>query len=200
MHPIFRKKSWLAVYLVLWLAVLDSMLAALMHVAGTLSWSEAQLVAWPLCLLYAFLFLTPWYTCRQFPLVGSNRWSMAISHLSGAVLATSLWVALARLMGWALSLGNRLDPVIPYVVVVGMMCYALSVALHYMMLAMEASRQAVLDAREAGLRALKARRSPWRMRPGRKRRGTCISTCSDRFGRATIFWAPIWIWRTGSCI
>ncbi|HEY4359829.1 MAG TPA: histidine kinase [Bryobacteraceae bacterium] len=161
MHPIFRNKKALLTYLVLWLVVLDSALAALLHVPGTLNRSETQLIASLLCLLYAFLCLTPWYMCRALPLAGAKRLRLTlVSHLSAAVLATSLWVALARVCGWALGLGNRLDPVIPYVVVIGMLLYVLSVALHYMMLAMEASRQAVLDAREAELRALKAQVNP----------------------------------------
>jgi two-component system, LytTR family, sensor histidine kinase AlgZ len=160
MHPIFRNKSWFAVYLVLWLAVLASVLAALLHVPGTLEWREVSLLAWPLCLFYAFLCLTPWYMCRQLPLVGSSRARLTISHLSTAVLATSMWVALARLIGWALSWGDRLDPVIPHLVVVGLLLYLLSVALHYMILAVEASQRAMLDAREAELRALKAQVNP----------------------------------------
>jgi two-component system sensor histidine kinase AlgZ len=159
MHPIFRNKSWFAAYLLLW-TVLGTMLAALLHVPGTLEWRETLLLGLPLSLLYAFVYLAPWYMCRQMPLVGSNGLRLAISHLSAAVLATSLWVALARLLGWAMLLGSRLDPAIPYLVVIGMLVYVLSVALHYMLLALEASQQAMLDAREAELRALKAQINP----------------------------------------
>jgi hypothetical protein len=160
MHPIFRNKNWFAAYLVLWLAVLASMLAALLDVPGTLLWRETALLAWPLCLFYSFLCLTPWYMCRQLPLVAANKWRLVISHLSAAVLATSLWIALGRLIGELLGLETRLDPVIPALVAVGLLLYLLSVALHYMILAVEASRQAVLDAREAELRALKAQVNP----------------------------------------
>jgi hypothetical protein len=160
MHPIFRNKNWFAAYLVLWLTPLASMLAALLHVPGTLAWREAAALAWPLCLFFAFLCLTPWYTCRQMPLAVSTGFRMAISHGSAAVLAASLWIALARLIGGALGLESRLDPVIPHLVAVGLLLYILSVALHYMILAVEASRQAMLDAREAELRALKAQINP----------------------------------------
>jgi len=53
-----------------------------------------------------------------------------------------------------------LDPEIPQLITVGLLLYVLSVALHYMVLAVEESRQAALDAREAELRALKAQINP----------------------------------------
>jgi len=159
MHPIFRNKNWFAAYLLLWVT-LAGMLAALLHVPGTLRWRETAMLAGPLCLFYAFLCLTPWYVCRQMPLIPANGWRAAISHLSAALLATAMWIALARVIGGALALEGRLDPVIPHLVAVGLLLYLLSVALHYMILAVEASRQAALDAREAELRALKAQVNP----------------------------------------
>jgi LytS/YehU family sensor histidine kinase len=50
--------------------------------------------------------------------------------------------------------------VIPPLIAVGFLLYLLSVALHYVLLAMEASRQAALEARDAELRALKAQINP----------------------------------------
>jgi LytS/YehU family sensor histidine kinase len=59
-----------------------------------------------------------------------------------------------------LVLGERLDPEIPQLVSVGLLLYLLSVALHYVVLAAETSRQAALDTRDAELRALKAQINP----------------------------------------
>ncbi len=159
MHPIFRNKQWFAAYLAMWLA-LSGMLAALMRVPGSLSWSEAAALAAPLCLFFAFVCLTPWYICRQLPLVSSSGARLASYHLGAAILATALWIGMARVIAYALDLGNRLDPEIPQLVAVGLLLYLLSVALHYMVLAAEASRQAALDTRDADLRALKAQINP----------------------------------------
>jgi hypothetical protein len=160
MHPIFRNKNWFAAYLMVWLA-LAGMLAALLHLPGTLRWRDTAALAGPLCLFYAFLCLTPWYVCRQIPLVPANGWRASISHLSAAVLATAMWIALARVIGGALGLADSgVGPVIPYLVAVGLLLYLLSVALHYLILAVEESRQAAVDAREAELRALKAQINP----------------------------------------
>jgi two-component system, LytTR family, sensor histidine kinase AlgZ len=160
MHPLFRSRQWFAFYLVAWLAVLDVALAALLHLPGALGWRESFALAVPLCLFFAFVCLTPWYMCRQLPLRSAGIGEMLSYHLGAAVLATALWVALARLVGSSLALGSRLDPEVPYLITVGLLLYVLSVALHYMALAAEESRQAILDAREAELRALKAQINP----------------------------------------
>jgi LytS/YehU family sensor histidine kinase len=59
-----------------------------------------------------------------------------------------------------LDLGPELAPAIPQLVVVGLLLYLLSVALHYALLAVEASREAALQARDAELRALKSQINP----------------------------------------
>ncbi len=160
MHPIFRNKAWFASYLIL-CALLGGMLAVLLHgPGGTLRWREAFAISEPLLLFFAFVCLTPWYACRQLPLASTHKLKIAGYHAGAAVLAAALWTALARAIGHALSLGNRLDPVIPPLIAVGFLLYALSVALHYAFLAIEASRQAALEARDAELRALKAQINP----------------------------------------
>lgn len=159
MHPIFGNKQGFAAYLVLWLT-LGGMLAALMRVPGTLAWHETLALAEPLCLFFAFVCLTPWYVCRQLPLVSSGPGMVALYHLGAAVLATALWIGMARGISYGLSLGDRLDPVIPQLVAVGLLLYSLSVALHYLVLAAEASRRAAIDTRDAELRALKAQINP----------------------------------------
>jgi two-component system sensor histidine kinase AlgZ len=160
MHPIFRDKTWLAVYLAA-CAVLGTMLAALLHVLGRpLTWTEALAVSEPLILFFAFVCLTPWYVCRQLPLASADKFKIAAYHAGTAVLATALWIALARAIGYALGLGKRLNPVIPALITIGFLFYLLSVSLHYVLLAMEASRRSALEARDAELRALRAQINP----------------------------------------
>jgi two-component system sensor histidine kinase AlgZ len=160
MHPIFRNKTWFAAYLILWVA-LGVVLAALLRVPpSTLAWKDALAISEPLCLFFAFVCLTPWYVCRQLPLASTDEIKLLVYHASAAILATAMWVAIARGVGYLLDLGPRLDPEIPPLIAVGLLLYLLSVALHYVMLAVEISRQAALDARDAELRALKAQINP----------------------------------------
>jgi two-component system, LytTR family, sensor histidine kinase AlgZ len=159
MHPIFRNTARLGAYLALW-TVLAALLGALMRIPGDLTWSQALSVAVPLCLFYAFVCLTPWYMCRAFPLGTAGAARLLTNHLGVAILACALWIGLARLLAIVMELGPRLDSAMPQLVVIGLLLYLLSVALHYALLAVEASREAALQARDAELRALKSQINP----------------------------------------
>jgi len=159
MHPIFRNTARLGAYLAAW-TFLAILLAALIRVPGDLSWGQALSVAVPLCLFYAFACLTPWYLCRVFPLGTSGVARLVMNHLGAAILACALWIGLARLLAWATDIGAALNPAVPQLVVAGFLLYLMSVALHYALLAVEASRESALQARDAELRALKSQINP----------------------------------------
>src|SRR5580704_6428336 len=101
MHPIFTKKSWFAAYLGVWVFV-AVMLAGLLRMPGVLTWREALIIATPLCLFYAFVCLTPWYMCRQLPLGSKNAGKILLHHFGAAVLASVMWVEIARLIAYPL--------------------------------------------------------------------------------------------------
>jgi two-component system sensor histidine kinase AlgZ len=159
MHPIFTRRAWLVGYLAA-SGVGAGLLTVLLRVPGQLSWLEAAELGVPLAVLYAFVCLTPWYLCRLLPLGTTSSLKIAVDHLGGAVLATGLWVAAARLLERLLDIGEIGQVVIPYLTAVGLLLYCLSVALHYMLLAMRDSRDAAIQARDAELRALKAQVNP----------------------------------------
>jgi two-component system, LytTR family, sensor histidine kinase AlgZ len=159
MHPIFRNATRLGAYMGLW-TVLAAALAALMRIPEDLSWSQALSVAVPLCMFYAFVCLTPWYICRGFPLGSARVTRLVINQLAAAVLACTLWIGGAQLLAFAMDLGSRLNPAIPQLVVLGLLLYLMSVALHYALMAVEASREAALQTRDAELRALKSQINP----------------------------------------
>ena len=159
MHPIFRNTTTLGSYLALW-TLLAAVVGALIRVPTSLSWSQSLSVAVPMCMFYAFVCLTPWYLCRAFPLGSARVTRLLINQVAAAVLACTLWIAGAQLLAFAMDLGSRLNPAIPQLVVVGLMLYLTSIALHYALLAVEASREAALQTRDAELRALKSQINP----------------------------------------
>ncbi len=160
MHPIFEKKTWLAAYLGMWL-VLGVMLAGLIHFPGDISWRDALILSEPLLLFFAFVCLTPWYMCRQMPLGSTNAFKLFANHLGAAVLANALWIQMARVIVRLLDLGDRFRAEATTVLAaMGFLLYSLSVALHYMLLAVEHSREKEVQARDAELRALKAQINP----------------------------------------
>jgi LytS/YehU family sensor histidine kinase len=71
-----------------------------------------------------------------------------------------LWIGVARGVAYLLDLDRQLNPAIPHLIAVGLLLYILSIASHYVLLALEASREAALMARDAELRALKSQINP----------------------------------------
>jgi len=111
-------------------------------------------------LFYEFVCLTPWYMCRQLPLGSGIAARLILHHLGAAALASIMWVEMARLIAYPLNLTPRLHLELPHLFVVGLLFYSLSVALHYMLFAVERSKESELLARDAELRALKAQINP----------------------------------------
>jgi hypothetical protein len=95
MHPIICNKTRFAAYMLVWVLI-GGLLTGLLRMPGTLTLGESAELAAPLCLLYAFFCLTPWYMCRHLPLVTTNPLKIIVQHLAAALLACGIWVKLAN--------------------------------------------------------------------------------------------------------
>lgn len=157
MHPIFGNRTTLGSYVIVWAALAFS-LADLLRVVSPLSWRDALLFSGLQCVLLAFMCLSPLYTCRPLPLATAQRRAMAFQHAGEAILVASIWVACAR--GFANLLSLDIGAGIPILILMSLLLYFLSIALHYMFLALQASRQSEILTRDAELRALKAQINP----------------------------------------
>lgn len=172
MHPILARRERIGLYLAGWLP-LAPLVALLFVWGGGLPWPEAVALALPLVLVYAQLCLAAWYACQAVPLRQTRLWWLIAVHLAGAVLSSGAWVAL----GWAwaavltaLPAFDTLERFVPLALplfALGIPLYLVAVAVHYLILAFEASRDAEarvlaarIAAREAELRALKAQLDP----------------------------------------
>jgi two-component system, LytTR family, sensor histidine kinase AlgZ len=164
-HPITRGGR-LGLYLLAWLPVAYA-LSWLLASQGKLSWRASATVAVPAALIYAFFCLSAWYPCRALrPQTGSLP-RIVKTHLASAVLAGALWMGVVAAIFAVLPVTGSVTPALPAVFVLGFALYLLAVALYYVVLAVEAARQA--EAREAEayvlagkaeLRALKAQINP----------------------------------------
>ena len=173
MHPILSQFRRLAIYLIAWIP-LAALLAYILATSGGATWRDAATLALPLCLVYAFVCLSAWYSCRVTPLEESSFSKLLGTHFAGALVASGLWLLVARILASELSetqsfrgLDRRLIPQLPLIFGTGVLLYLLSVAFYYVLLAVEASReaesrvlQASMLAREAELKALKAQVNP----------------------------------------
>jgi hypothetical protein len=172
-HPILASRRYLALYLMAWLPVV-ALLTAMMVVTGWGDWERSLLFSFPMVTVYAFLCLSSWYPCRALPLDGERPEMALLTHLAAAALSAALWVGLAWVIAQgferaAMSSGgaNLTAGQMGMIFVAGLLLYLLSVAIHYLFAAAEASRaaerralEAEVAARDAELLALKAQINP----------------------------------------
>jgi len=170
MHPILGQFRRLVLYLAAW-GPLSGILLYLFVSLGGLNLARAAALVLPLCLVYAFVCLSAWYTCRSTPFDNSGSW---LGHLVAAVVASLLWLAIAKGLASALAmiptligLDQQLRRELPILFGSGVLLYLLAVALHYILLADEASHEAEkreaearLLARDSELKALKTQVNP----------------------------------------
>ena len=170
MHPILSHFRRLLLYLSAWGPV-SAILLYLFASIGGLSWGRAAALAIPLSLVYAFVCLSAWYTCRSFRLDNSTRW---FGPLIAGGVASLLWIGFAKVLTVALSatsyfagLDAQAGGVYPLLFGSGVLLYMLAVALHYVLLTSEAAHEAEkrevearVLARESELKALKTQVNP----------------------------------------
>ncbi len=171
MHPILGQLRRLGFYLLAWIP-LGAILLYLLAALGGLSWPRAAVLAIPLCVVYAFVCLSAWYSCRGTPLETSSFSRLALTHLSAAVVAGGIWVVVAKVLAVALStvfagLEQQIAKDYPLLLGSGVLLYLLAVALHYVLLSDQASHEAEkreaearVLARESELKALKTQVNP----------------------------------------
>ena len=173
MHPILERKGRLLPYLAASLP-LGALLTVLLARPGAYSLAQAAAVAFPLAVVYAFLGLSAWYPCRSLPLTRAKAPVLLASHGGAAIVTSAAWVLLgagiSRLLDQVPGFSGMKDGYaahVPPLLAIGVLLYLLSVALHYVLLAFEAAREAErrgaqlrLLAREAELKALKSQVQP----------------------------------------
>jgi two-component system sensor histidine kinase AlgZ len=170
MHPLLAKGR-IVLYLLVW-AAMGGLLGYMLTITGRLAWQEAGLLALPLALFYAFVCLAPWYMCRVLPLGEGQLPKLVGNHLAAAIVAALFWIVVAKMLGLALTryyptANERFSPQLPLLFGIGVLLYMLSVALHYVLLSLESSKEsesreheARTLAREAEIKALKAQINP----------------------------------------
>jgi two-component system sensor histidine kinase AlgZ len=172
MHPLLTRNR-LGLYLLGWLPLVAT-LVLLMASGGNLSWLESAVIVIPLCVVYAFICLSAWYTAKSAPLQREKALRLIGVHSLAAALVSYFWMGL----GWVLvaflsitstfqGLDRRFAPQAPILFGAGYLLYLLSVASQYVILSLEASREAEaraletsILARDAELKALKAQINP----------------------------------------
>lgn len=171
-HPILARRTTLAAYLLAWVPF-GGLMAVLGNSQGW-TWPEAVALCAAQTLTAAFLVLSAWYLCRALPLErtpSSARW---VAWSVDALVVGFVWAGLARFEARALAvlppfadLPPKVARAFPVLWALGVLFQAAGLAVHYLLLALERSREAekagqVLRtlAQEAELKALRAQINP----------------------------------------
>ncbi|MEM1203517.1 MAG: histidine kinase [Acidobacteriota bacterium] len=171
MHPILAHRPYLTIYLLVFLQAGILMAEVVRGAQGgerSLLWT----LLLPLFGVHAFSCLASWYLCRSQPLGSTVPGRLLVAQGSSALLASGLLLGLgfwwARLLEtFGLAAAGAMGASAALLLVFALFLYSLAVSLHYLFLALEASRAATsrayelrLAAREAELRALRAQIDP----------------------------------------
>src|SRR5512134_3107021 len=173
MHPILTGGGRLSLYLGAW-ALVGGLLAALLVGRVTSTWPGAVVVSLLLALAYAFICLSAWYVARSLPLRSTSRPRIVSTALTASVISSSGWLLMARLWTQALRARGWLPATSPdatgldtLVFGLGVLLYLLSLAVSYLLVTFEETRDAEqralriqVLAREAELRSLRAQIDP----------------------------------------
>lgn len=167
MHPVLADTRRLGLYLAAWVPI-AGLLASLLVSTGDFTGLQAAELVVPLSLIYAFMCLYGWYLCRFVRIESSGIVNLLAANLIAAAVASLIW---AGGMAWALAAALGLER--PYLknrallFGAGVLLCQLASAFHYVLLAMESSREAQaremeasILARDAELKALKAQINP----------------------------------------
>jgi hypothetical protein len=173
MHPLLVSGAALAIYLVGWVP-LAALLVYVLEASGNLGWEASAAIAVPACLVYAFVCLSPWYVVRMTPLRSGAMTRILGTNFGAAVCGSILLLAMAR--GTAVlrsrfdtfhDVDQRFRPHAPLLFGMGVLLYLLSAGMHYALASVEESKealnremQALVAARDAELKALKAQINP----------------------------------------
>jgi hypothetical protein len=173
MHPLFVSGAALAIYLVGWIP-LAALLVYVLEASGSLGWQASAAIVIPACAVYAFVCLSPWYVVRMTPLRSNAATRILTANFAAAIGGSVLFLAIARGMAFLLSrfdtfhlVDQRFRPHAPLLFGMGVLLYLLSAGMHYALASVEESKealnremQALVAARDAELKALKAQINP----------------------------------------
>src|SRR5438067_5193458 len=172
MHPLLTRNR-LGLYLLAWVP-LAATSAYVLATRGALGWLQATVLAVAVYLFYALLCLSASYPSRATPLSKVSFIRLLLTHLIAAVLMSFVWTRVSGAISYAIlspeqfaALSRQFQSQLNTVFTVGILLYLLSVAFHYVLIAMEESRHAEAQAvearilaRDAELKALKAQVNP----------------------------------------
>ncbi len=173
MHPILADRGALALYLFVFLLI-GFAIAAIIAVTGNVTWVASITFCIPMTLLYGLMSLSSWYLCRTFPLKTTVVVRIIGVFFIAAIASAALWIVIGEVLASVLSnfafmesMPGRYHAQLILFSSVGVGLFLLSVAVHYLLMSFEQTKEAErrtlelkILAQTAELRALQAQINP----------------------------------------
>ena len=173
MHPLWKDKRALAVYVFSW-AVIGVLLSAVAVAQGTFTWTEALVALVVPTVVCGLMCLASWYLCKAFPLEETGYMRVLPLFLVASAITSALWVIgangwvlLVDLSGTEVALQDRFRGGTPLLFGIGNIFFFLAATTHYLIIATQKAReteqralQLDLLARDAELKALRSQVDP----------------------------------------
>jgi hypothetical protein len=172
-HPILAQRGTWLLWAVIWTGI-GVVLGVLLAQLEGLPWWAGQFLMAPITLIYGFICSGSYYLCHIAPLRRSAVLRIVFVHMMGATISASIWLQIGE--GWAKLLQQF--PLVPGIdqhywrqsallVSLAVVLFLLSSAVHYILIALDDSRDAETRAlrlqvlaTEAELRALRSQITP----------------------------------------
>ena len=172
-HPVLSRREYLSAYLGLW-TILSWLFIVSIHTSSGIGLREATLFLSPMLVLYAVMGLAAWYVCKATPLRTAPDLRVFTTHLTAGFALSFVWLqggALYARLLWGNTtfrgFAERYATHQTILLLDGVLLYLLIVGFFYVIVAIEASREAEtraaqtsMLARDAELRALRAQINP----------------------------------------
>lgn len=162
MHPFLNHPKKTLIVVLVWLPVVISFISVQSIISST-PWFHSALLFGPMLLIELFILLSTWYVCRTIPLDARKLINFILKHSGAALIMNAVWLQLIMMYSEALVLITSSDSwreyfnsAFPLLIATGILFYFLACLFHYLIIALEKSKQAEQEVIESHLLASRA--------------------------------------------
>ncbi len=162
MHPFLNQPKKLLLVILVWLPIIVSFISVESSISGT-PWLHSALLFGPMLFLELFILLSTWYVCRTIPLEARKIFNFIFKHGGTALVMNAIWLQITMMYSETLVLINvsevwreYFNRAFPLLLATGVLFYFLACLFHYLLVALENSRQAEQEVIESHLLASRA--------------------------------------------
>ncbi len=162
MHPLLNQPKKLLLVILVWLPIVISFISVESSISGT-PWLHSALLFGPMLFLELFIVLSTWYVCRTIPLEDRKIFNFIFKHGGTTLVMIAIWLQITMMYSETLVLINvseiwreYFNKAFPLLLSTGVLFYFLACLFHYLLIALQNSRQAEQEIIKSNLLASRA--------------------------------------------